>query len=449
MKHIIIGGDAAGMTAAMQIKRLEPKANLVVFEKGMDTSYGACGIPYFLGGEVESIEKLVVVSPEDFREKRGLDVRTQAEVISIDPQAKKITVQTEKGKEDHFYDRLLIATGSSPIMPAWPKSGLKNIFGLRNLADARRLAGALSGSIKRIGIVGAGYVGLETAEAFAKKGFDVTVIEKNAMPLSGTDKTIGQKIVDELKSHNVRLLLGATVSAFDGNERVKKIITDQGDIDVDLAIVSLGVKPNSDLAKNAGIELGPAGSIKVDEAMKTSAPNIYAAGDCAQSIHGVTGQAVYIPLALPANRMGRVAGANMTGASEKMPPVIGSAVTRVFDLTIAFTGLTSSQAKRMNRNHACFGKEVGSTAHYMKSARKVFAQIIIDPETGKMLGAEMAGRDNTVGSRINTVATAISSGMNIWDFANLDLAYAPPFNPVWDPWLQVVNRATLEIKPDL
>lgn len=442
MKIIIIGGDAAGMSAASQIRRIHPDWEMIVFEKGQDTSYGACGIPYVLAGEIASLDDLVVVSPDEFRNQRGIDVRTGYEVTVIGRNTKTVDVRDVSGKiESHSYDRLLIATGASAIVPAWPGIDLPGVKSLRTLEDARQLQQWKLNAGSNVVIVGAGYIGLELTEAYTMQGHAVTVLEKQAGVLAAADPALGEQIAKELAAHNVELRTGITVTGFSGNTKVGSVSTHAGEIPADLVIVALGVTPNSQLAVAAGLQIGPRGAIMTDAQMRTSDPDIFAAGDCTASLHRITGEPTWIPLALTANRMGRVAGTAMANGEAAFPGVLGTAVVKVFDLYAGFTGLTEAAAGEAGFDVQTVEVTAGSNAHYYPGGSPVWLRLVFAEADGKLLGATIRGADAGVTGRLDTLATAISAGLTVQQVSNLDLAYAPPFSPVWDPVLQAANRA--------
>lgn len=449
MHIVIIGGDAAGMSAAMQIRRRQPEWTVTVFEKGEHTSYGACGIPYYFSGDVESLDELVVVSPTDFQ-KRGVDLRIRHEVLAVRPSEKQVLVRTEAGEELlQAYDKLLIASGARPIVPTgWPGLDLDGVMTVKNLADAHRLNHWLQARRpRRVVIVGAGYIGLEMAEGLCKKGLDVTVFEKLPGVMGNLHPLITERVAQALQAHGVALHLNLTVQGFVGEQGVvTHVLTDQGTFPTELVIVSLGVKPNLDFLQGSGIPLGVSGALVVDDMQQTGLADIYAAGDCAESWHRVLQKNVYIPLALTANRQGRVAGTNMAGGVEQFPGVLGSAVTKVFDQVIARTGIDPAMAAREGIPWAVVEASAPAKAHYYQGHGQVWVQLLYHPETLKLQGALMCGDDPSLGKRCDIVATAISAGMTVLEFSDLDLSYAPPFAPVWDPLLQAANKARFSLK---
>lgn len=446
MKTVIIGGDAAGMSAAMQIRRRQPDWQVVVFEKGPDTSYGACGIPYFFGGEVEHLDALVVMTPADFA-KEGVTVHAEHEVLAVWPEKKQIQVRQANGKtfcED--YDKLLIATGAQAILPDWPGLELDGVLPVKTLVDSRRLEAHLQKGCQSVVIIGGGYIGLEMAEGLQKRGLKVTVLEKTAGLMGNLHPEMSAEIVAELKAHDVEVHLEVAVEGFAGKAgHVTQVLTDQGSFDAELVIVSLGVRPNVDFLEGSGVALGETGALAVNAYQETAVPDIYAAGDCAEAFHRVLKKPVHIPLALTANRQGRVAGAHMCGDAERFPGVLGTAVTKVFDYVVARTGLDVQTAKAEGIPFELAEETSGNKAKYYSGHASVRVQLLYHRETHKLLGALLTGKDPSLGKRADIVATAISADMDILAFSDLDLAYAPPFSPVWDPVLQAANQARFRI----
>lgn len=447
MRIVVIGGDAAGMSAASQIKRRRRDSEVTVLEKGRFTSYASCGIPYYLAGDVTDFDDLVVVTPQQFREKRGIDVRMGWEATTIDTRDKKVIARSDSGSlETLSYDRLLIATGASPIVPGWPGVDLTGVTAVRNLEDAARLEDWLGRQPRRAVVVGAGYVGLEMAEALGRRGLEVTVVEKLSGVMGGAESEVTQMVLDEAERHGIRVLLETSVEGFEGvGGSLTAVRTDRGAMPADLAVVSLGVRPNAALAADAGIPLGSSGAIRVDSSQRTEVEHVFAAGDCAEANHLVLGRPVYIPLALTANRQGRVAGASMAGGEETFPGIVGSSVTRIFDLVIARTGIDEATAEIEKIPFGSATATAPSKAHYFPGHEPVWIKLVYRSDNHKLLGAWLVGRDPSAGKRVDVLAVALSAGMSIEQIADLDLTYAPPFAPVWDPILQAANKARFAV----
>lgn len=446
MRILIVGGDAAGMSAAMQVRRRQPGWQVTVLERGEDTSYAACGIPYYFAGDVGSLDELVVVSPEQFRRERGVDVRTGCEATGLDPAAHRVTVRRRDGSVESLgYDRLLLATGASPIVPRWEGVDLDGVLAVRNLGDARRLDALLGGQLRRAVVVGAGYVGLEMAEALSRRGLEVTVIEKLPDVMGGAEQVFTEKAVEEMERHGIHVHLATGVEGLGGKDgRLTAVETGRRVFPAELAVLSLGVRPNVRLARDAGVPLGETGAIRVDDHQRTGTPDVLAAGDCAEAFHRVLGKPAWVPLALTANRQGRVAGAVLAGGDDRFPGIVGTAVTRVFDLTLARTGLDEAAARRAGLRVETVESTAPSRAHYFPGHGPLWVKILYRADDRRVVGASLAGRDPAAGKRADVLATAITAGLTIDAVADLDLAYAPPFAPVWDPVLQAANKARFQ-----
>jgi len=446
MEILIIGGDAAGMSAASQVRRRHPDWPITVLERGRFTSYAACGIPYYLAGDVPTVDDLVVVTPETFRTKRNIDVRTGWEAVGLDLPGRRVSARRPDGvTESLAFDRLLLATGASPIVPPWEGTDLSGVVLMRNLGDAMAIAEQIVAGARRVVVIGAGYVGLEAVEAFQRRGMEITVIEKQATTMGGVATEISSQVEEELSRHGVDLRLGTEVTGLVGaGGRLRAVACDGADIPCDLCLISLGVRPNSDLARAAGIRLGVRGAVAVDDRQRTSATEVFAAGDCAEALHRVTGKPAYIPLALTANRQGRVAGTNLAGDDERFPGIVGSAVTKVFDLTIARTGLTAEQAAEAGFAPQRVAATASARAHYYPGHVPLYVELVFDGPSRRVLGGQVAGRDPSAAKRCDVVAVSVTAGLTIDEVAGLDLTYAPPFAPVWDPILQAANRAVFE-----
>ena len=435
MKILVVGGDAAGMSAASQIRRRQPSWNVEVFEMGERTSYALCGTPYYVGGLVGQLDDLVAISPEEFERDRGIKVHTLHEAVSLSPARKCITVKDLKtgAIRDESYDRLVLATGAEPIIPVGLEPGPAGLFYLRSLDDASALRQAALNAQKAV-VVGAGYIGLELAENLISAGLAVTMLGRQPAP---TFEPELQSLVSAALARGGVEFRGG-VDAVGLTEQPGgglRIATSRNDsVDCDLAVVGAGVRPRSRLAAEAGLELGVKKAIKVDRAQLTSNPFIYAAGDCAESFHLVNKNPTYIPLALGANRQGRIAGQQISGLNEKAPGVLGTSVMKVFDLALARTGLGLEEA--INNGFPAALKTVikqPSKPHYYPGASEVTALVVHDKTTGRLLGGQLAGSVEGVGQRINTLAAAITAGFTVKEAAGLDTAYAPPFAPVFDP----------------
>ncbi len=446
---IVIGGVAAGMSAASRARRLNPRIEIAVFEKSGFVSYGSCGLPYFISGVIKAPENLVVYDAKFFKEKRNIDVYLHHEVLKIFPAKRSILVRDlERDKEFEVgYDKLVIATGARAVKPNISGIDLKGIFTIRFLEDGIAIKNFIDErSPKRALIIGAGYIGMEMAEALVSLGIDVTIVEVMPNILGSMDDEINEVVEGELQKNGVKLLKSTSVVEFFGDGVVKGALLNNGvSIDVDLVVVGAGIRPNSEIARDAGIEIGRTGAIAVNQRMETNIPGIFAAGDCAEAFHLVLGRPVYVPLGTTANKQGKIAGENAVGGNAIFKGIVGTAVFKVFDLEVARTGISEKQAKEEGIDYVSTVIEHGSKAHYYPGGSKIRVKLIAERKTGRLLGAEMVGRDG-VAKRIDVFATALHAKMSIDELAQLDLSYAPPFAPVWDPILIAVNDIEKKVK---
>jgi NADPH-dependent 2,4-dienoyl-CoA reductase/sulfur reductase-like enzyme len=440
---VVIGGVAAGMSAASRARKLRPDMEILVFEKSGYVSYAACGMPYLISDKVKSANNLVVYDAQFFKEKRGIDVFLHHEVRQIFPQKRIVLILNGKtGEETEYsYDKLLISTGARPIIPSIKGIDLKGVFTLRILEEGAAIKEyIIQKSPKKGLILGGGYIGMEMAEAFAENGIDVTVVEKMPGILGTMDDEINQVVEEELKVNNVTLIKSKAIVEFAGDESyISRAVLDDGEsLDADIALIGAGIRPNSEIAKDAGIELGRA-AIKVNERMETNIPDIYAAGDCAEAYHLVLGRNVHIPLGTTANKQGRVAGENIAGGDSIFPGIVGTATFKVFDLEVGRTGITEKEALNEGIEYSTKVIEHISRAHYYPGASKIRIKLMANSKTGVLLGAQMVGKEG-VSQRIDVFATAITAKMTAQEIGDLDLGYAPPFAPVYDPILISANE---------
>jgi NADPH-dependent 2,4-dienoyl-CoA reductase/sulfur reductase-like enzyme len=446
---VVIGGVAAGMSAASRARRLNPKIEIMVFEKSGFVSYGSCGLPYFVSDVIKAPENLVVYDAKFFKEKRNIDVYLHHEVLKIFPAKRSVLVKDlEKDKEFEVgYDKLVIATGARAVKPNIKGIDLNGIFTIRFLEDGIAIKNFIrENSPKKALIIGAGYIGMEMAEALVSLGIDVTIVEVMPNILGSMDDEINEVVEAELQKNGVKLLKSTSVVEFVGDGFVRKAILNNGSsLDVDLVIVGAGIKPNSEIARDAGIEIGRSGAIAVNQRMETNIPGVFAAGDCAEAFHLVLGRPVYIPLGTTANKQGKVAGENAVGGNAIFKGIVGTAVFKVFELEVARTGISEKQAKEEGIDYVSTVIEHSSRAHYYPGGSKIRVKLIAERKTGRLLGAEMVGRDG-VAKRIDVFATALHARMSIGEIAGLDLSYAPPFAPVWDPILIAANDIEKKLK---
>lgn len=427
------------MSAAAQARRRDPGMEIVALEAGAHTSYSACGIPYLVGGSIEGVDTLVARTPEEFRAAR-IDVRVDHEVRSVDLDSRSVEVWSSS-RERSFrlgFDLLHIATGASPRRPEVPGADGPHVHGVQTLADAETLlADAAALRPEHVVVVGSGYVGLELAEAFLDRGATVSVLERGPEVMHGLDPDMGALVSRALRAAGVSVRTGEDLLEIDDG----KVRTSRGDLPADLVVLGTGVVPNSALAEAAGIELGVAGAIVVDRRQSTSAEGVWAAGDCCQSLHLVSGRPVHEALGTVANRQGRVAGVNIAGGYAAFPGVVGTAATRVCSTEVARTGLGEAQAAEAGFETASATVSATTAAGYMPGAARLSFKLVAESGTGRVLGAQVVGGPGSA-RRIDVVATAIAAGMTAGDVVDLDLAYTPTLGSVWEP-VQIAARRIL------
>ena len=441
-KLVVIGGVAAGMSAASQAKRRRPDIEITALEKGDFVSYGACGMPYNIVDPARDMEDLVVIGPEEFEKKRGIRVLTGHEVVGIDRDRRMVRALAAEGERELSYDRLVVATGARERRLLVPGEDLPGIHYLHNLKQGKQLKQAIArlpeGS--PVFLVGAGYIGMEMAEVLTQRGFRVTVWARSKV-ISRFADSIRDRVLDTLSSHDVPVVTG-TIAAFEAGRdgRVAGVLMEDGRrFDAALILIGIGVLPNAELAGEAGLERGVAGAIAVNEYMQTSDPFIYAGGDCVESRFVLGGAPLYVPLGDVANKQGKIAGANVAGAGEEFHGVLGTAIFRVFDLEVATTGLNEKEAAERGYRPLTAEVTTRSRAHAYPGSKPFRVRIVFDARDGRLLGAQIAAGEGAL--RINTLAAAIDAGFDIKRLSGLDMAYAPPFSPVWDPLLTLASTA--------
>jgi len=443
---LVVGGGAAGMSAASRAKRRQPNLDVTVVEAGGAISYSACGMPYWLGGIVPGDrDTLIVVSAQEAREDRGLDVRLDTRVESIDHDARIAVLGHDGGTSELDYDRLVLATGAAAQMP-FNADGVEGVFSLRHLddgvrakayVDAHKPASAL--------VVGGGFIGLEMAEAFVQRGIKTTLIHSRDALMNGVlDEDLGAQLKEAVEAAGVRLVTGARAQAVSGSDGRVVVQAGGESFEAGVAVVGVGAAPRNELARSLGCPVGPAGALMVDASLATGVPDVWACGDAVAVTHKVTGKAMFLPLALHANRMGRIAGANATAGSEGFPGVLGTTITRFFATEVAVTGLTQEAAAQAGFDAVVATIKSGSKAKYFPESQKLQARIVAEAGSGRVLGAQIIGGHGTA-KRIDTMAAALWMGATCADVENFDLAYAPPFSPVWDPWAIAARLAGRKI----
>ncbi len=441
MHFVVIGGDAAGMSAASKARRNFSDMNITVLEQTQDVSYSACGMPYNIAVPEREMDDLIVRKAEVFKSKQNIDLKLGRRAISIDPASRIVKHRGLSGDlEEISYDRLLIATGARPIIPDIPGSHLRGVLALKSLEDGRSVKSFItSNNVKKVIIIGMGYIGLEMAEAFHERGIHVDMVKPSKRLIPYLPQEMADAVGSELTRKGIGLHFGSGLRSIKSTPSGLKLITDSSEMDTDMILISVGVIPNSEIALDAGISLGPKSSIAVDKGLKTSDPNVFAAGDCADSFHVVTGKRVWIPLALRANRAGWAVADNLLEPRVELPGVAGSAVFKVLDMEVARTGLSLDEALKEGFDAVDEVIKSRSRAHAHEGNQTILVQLIADKKTGKLLGGSMVGREGCA-HRINSLAVALQAGMRLDEFFQSDMAYAPPFSPVWDPLLTAANQ---------
>jgi NADPH-dependent 2,4-dienoyl-CoA reductase/sulfur reductase-like enzyme/rhodanese-related sulfurtransferase len=429
VKVVIVGGVAGGMSAATRLRRLDETAEIVVVERSGHVSYANCGLPYHAGGVIPDREALLLQTPASLHQRFRLDVRVRSEVTAIDRDAGTVTIRdlvTGRTSRE-VYDHLVLSPGAAPFVPDVP--GVGRAHTLRTVDDVDRVVAALAAGPRTAVVVGGGFIGLEMAENLRRRGLAVTIVELADQVLAPLDPELAVLVADELAAHGVGLRLGTALAAV-GADTVA--LTDGGVLPADLVLLAIGVRPETGLARAAGLAIGPRGGIVVDEHGRTSDPRIFAVGDAVEKVDAVDGGPVLVPLANVANRQGRRVADAIAGRPVPGAPALGTAIVRVFDRTIALCGWNEKRARAAGRPHAVVHAHPASHAGYYPGAEALAVKVVHDPEDGTILGAQVVGGDG-VDKRIDVLATAMRAGLAVWDLADLELAYAPPFGSAKDP----------------
>ncbi len=441
MRFVVVGGDAAGMSAASRAKRNLPELQVTVLEQTGDVSYSACGMPYNIADPERPMDDLVVRGAEVFREKQGIDLRTGHRVTAVDRTSRLVSGRNPAG--DPFsipYDRLLIATGASPVLPELPGFDLPGVMVLKSLEDGRRIKEFIRAKgVQRAVIIGMGYIALEMCEAFVARGIQAAMVKPRPDFLAWMPPEMAAVVRRELEDHGVRLHPGHPIRRIERHGPALRVVSDDLELEGELVLVAIGIRPNSGLAAAAGLELGPSDAVSVNRSLQTSDPHIYSAGDCADAFHAVTGRKTWIPLALRANRAGWAVADHLTGRTVEIPPVAGTAVFKVLGLEVARTGLSAREARDSGFEPAESVIRSRSRAHAHPGGSPIWVQMVADRSTGRLLGAQLLGREGAA-HRVNAVAVALQQPMTVEQFTGCDLAYAPPFGPTWDPMLIAANQ---------
>jgi NADPH-dependent 2,4-dienoyl-CoA reductase/sulfur reductase-like enzyme len=443
---VVVGADAAGMSAASQARRRRGPEDLEIlaFDRGHHVSYSACGIPYFVGETVEEIEQLIVRTPEEFLERQQIEVRVRHEVVSIDLDARKVTARNvDSGDETtEGFDLLMYAAGGKPTRPVLPGGDAGGIFGVQVLDDGIAIDRWIDDEKPTAAVViGGGYIGIEMAEAFIQRGLKVTLVERSPEPMSTLDPDMGALVREALVEEGVDVFTNESAIGFETKDgRVTAVTTDKRTLPAQIVTLGLGTQPNSQLARDAGIPVGVSGGVVVDQQMQTEAEGVWSAGDCAEKFHLVSRKPVSIALGTHANKEGRVAGINIGGGYATFPGVLGTAVSKLCGVEVARTGLKEKEATDAGFDIETVTVDSTTRAGYFPGKRPIKTKLIVEKRSGRLLGAQIIGKENA-GKRIDALAVALWNEMTVGNMLNMDLSYAPPFAPVWDPVLIAARKA--------
>ena len=438
------------MSAASQARRRRSadELEIIAFERGAYTSYSACGIPYVLGGVVDDLERLIVRSPDEFMEKSQIEARIHHEVTEIDLDKRAIHVRGPHGESIEGFDELMVATGGTPTRFEWPGIESEGIFGVQVLGDAVAIGKALDAGPKTAVVVGGGYIGLEMAEAFVNRKLDVTLIEAAPQPMSRLDPDMGVLVADALRELGVKVQCSEPVKAFESSGgRVTAVVTEHATYPADIVALGLGTRPNVEVAEASGIPIGPSGAIKVDRRMQTEVDGVWSAGDCAEKFNVVSRQPVSVALGTHANKEGRVAGINIGGGYATFPGVLGTAVAKVCGVEVARTGLKESEAAEAGFETVSASVDSTTRAGYFPGAAPIKTKMIVERRSGRLLGAQIIGKEGAA-KRIDAIAMALWNEMTVDHMMHVDLSYAPPFAPVWDPILITARKAWEKVQSE-
>jgi NADPH-dependent 2,4-dienoyl-CoA reductase/sulfur reductase-like enzyme len=452
---VVIGADAGGMTSASQARKRRGAESLeiVALDRGRYASYSACGIPYWIGGLVGSVDALLARTVDEFR-KQDIEVRLRQEAVGLDLDAGVVTVHDHETGGDYAlgFDQLVLGTGAIPVRPDIAGFDAPGVYGVQTLDDgeAVRAAVAADGASRAV-VVGGGYIGLEMAEAFVERGLEVTVVEAAPQPMSTLDPDVGALVAEAVRDLGITLHTDEQVTEIRtgaGGEAVG-VVTAEREIPADVVVLGLGVRPNTALARDAGVKIGVTGGIVTDKRMRTASHrNVWAAGDCVQTVNRVSSVPVHVPLGTHANKQGRVVGINIGGGYATFPGVVGTAVTRVCSLEVARTGLREAEAEQAGLRFVSTLTESTTRAGYFPGARPITIKMIAEKRSGRLLGAQIVGQEGAA-KRIDVLATAIWNEMTVEEVSGLDLSYAPPFAPVWDPVLIAARRSWDTVELDV
>jgi NADPH-dependent 2,4-dienoyl-CoA reductase/sulfur reductase-like enzyme len=441
---VVVGADAAGMSAASQAKRVDDSLEIVALERGPHTSYSACGIPYWVGGVVPDADALVARTPKQHR-ANGIDLRLRSEAMALDLDRREVEVRDHAGASTYRlgFDHLVLATGARPRQPDVPGVDAQGIHGVQTLDDGERLLESLEREPRRAVVVGGGYIGIEMAEAMFLRGLDVTVLTRSAEPMATLDPDMGSQVHRAMEAIGIDVRTRVRLDGFETDEdgRVTAVVTDAGSFQADLVVLGTGVAPETTLAREAGLLLGRWGGLVTDLQMRVfDADGVWAAGDCVESIDLVSGNRVHVALGTHANKQGRVLGTNLGGGYATFPGVVGTAVSKVCELEIARTGLREADCDAVGYRWLAVTVDSTTRAGYYPDAAPITVKLVVEQRTGRLLGGQIVGREGAA-KRVDILAVALWNRMTVEEIAMLDLGYAPPFSPVWDPVLIAARKA--------
>ena len=448
MKIVVIGGVAAGASAAVRARRMDDSAQIVLLEKGPYVSFANCGLPYYVGGDIPDRDDLLLVSPELFRDRFHVEVRLHHEVTAIDRAKKTLRVIAAGQEYEESYDALILAPGCRPVVPPIPgveKAGIHTVF---TVPDADAVVAMLGAGVRSAVVVGGGFIGLETAEGLAKRGVATTVVEMQSQLMTIFDPEFSLPMEAHLRDAGIDVRLNTSVKAFRGDDRVREVELDSGEVlPADLVIMAAGLRPQTELAAAAGLSIGVTGGIVVDDRMRTSDPDIFAAGDAVESFQRVGGKPVRVSLAANANRQGRIAGDNAVGGTLRYHGTLATSIIRVCDITCARTGLTEREAEEAGlAQYSIYAPEPAHAGYYPDSGWMIL-KLTAEKDSGRILGAQAVG-DQGVDKRIDVLSTAIYAGLKVTDLENLDLAYAPPYSSAKGPEIMAGMVASNVLRGD-
>jgi len=434
LKTVIVGGVAGGASAAARLRRLDEHAEIIIIERGEYVSFANCGLPYYIGGVIEDMEDLTLQTPESLKARFNIDVRTKSEAVAIDTKEKAITIKNAAGEAyKDSYDALILAPGAKPVLPNIPGISSKKVFTLRNIPDAQKIKDYVNEARpKSAAVVGGGYIGVEIAENLVKAGLDVIIIELADHLIPPLDFEMAADVHAYIRSKGIKLILNNGITAIDETADGLVLKLGRGEIAADFAVVAVGVKPDTDFLAGSGITTNTRGQIIVDAHMRTNVPDVYAVGDAVEVVDYVTGKPAFLPLAGPANRQGRIAADNIAGIDSQYEGTQGSAVLKIFDMTVATTGINERAAKSAGIDYDKTYIYAASHATYYPGAKSMSIKAIWDKKTHRLLGAQIVGFDG-VDKRMDVIATAMRLGAKVTDLAKLELCYAPPYGSAKDP----------------